>query len=783
MESLFSPIREYGHMSFSEFAHHMFGMKESVPSDARGSFYFKHQGSELLWLIIDEKRDFGLGKTVDYTNILSELAKHQKVDKVLGLYLDTSIIYPSISGGAFAFDIDGSVILGLEGEGKIDVRNAFSSPSIVDIEGKLRVSVASEMNMIISYISLSRSPSIKYVIKSHADVGLKGKLSIKDGRLFNLYVDLPNEKSDILSMNVDVMQVDEYDHETSIQPSRNFNRCLKLFRKIIGYDICTQITLPKHILLSQAPYIQLNGSFATTLSLLKQDRGMRGVLLNIELPDCNSFDTKKFKIEFDMPGSSTSKKHSLEIVNVYPSKPHNQSWNIQIDTQTPYKEAEAKVALANAPVSKLFQVDLVLDRKHRWALLADFETDNIRGNIIKYNTKIEFLCPNRQPVSLSGSILHRKEKKNVIAIELHSRDHSTQHVGVIGTIIKEGNITFIKKSTWKLSTDLNVKLPFFESRFWGIAFKSEKISSDISIHYQKTGCPQQTFKLNYIFQDLSTQYFTKTVTTAEIYSTQNPKYNVQLDWDFQYKPKAHLENELIIKDSSNSRRLLNLLQVSKVERNNDQNFLSENYLLINAPVHKLDYEIKFSVNHDRKQLNTTVNAEMTQHKHAYIKSNLKCYLIKENPLTMTFDFIFQYPGRTIKYFEEVTEISPQNFQGVSKLQWAKDEGYIYEYVYIVKNHANSFHHEFSSVLSASWLQYPMELNGLFKMNENSVDIKGIAAYRGKSPYEIRIEITPRNSSKLSLDLHYENNNVQFDNSDANKILKFDINKPETGHRI
>ncbi|XP_067140166.1 apolipophorins-like [Centruroides vittatus] len=819
METLFSPLGEYGHMSFSEFVHYMFGltkkklrpkwptsrtlnhkhqakidsfsenMKASVPYDAHGSFYFKHQGSELLWVTIDEKSGFSLAKSIGYMNILSELAKDQKVDTTQGLYLDTSVIYPSISGGAITFDIDGSVILRLKGEGKIDLRKAFSSLNDMDIEGKLRVSTASEINMIMSYKLLSQSPSMKYVVKTHGDVALNGKLSIKDGRIFDLYVDLPDEKLDILSMNVDVVLFDEYDRESSIQPSRNFNHCFKLFRKIIGYDICTQITLPKPIISSQASSIPVSGPFATKVSLLKEDRDIRGVLLNIELPDRDSFNTTKFKFEFDTPGSSVSKKHSLEIVYIT-TQNAKKSHELQIDLQTPYKKAKAKVKLASASFLKLFEVDLVVDQTRRWALLVHITSETtkqfVEGRLFtRSHPIIKLICPNRRPILLSGLLAHTKTDTELFTFDLSPSHPSSQLIQVSGMFHKEGNITFNNQSIWELTTKLNVKLPFFNYQISGKTLKNRKIlSSDISIDYEKKDDRRQIFKVNYLFQNLSTQYFTKTTTTVEIHSTENPKYNILLDWDFQYKPKEHLENELIITDGLNPRRILHFLQVSKIDRNNNLNFSSENNIIINVPVQEIDYELKFSVNHDGTQLKTTVDAEMAQHKQSYIKSNLKYHLVQEKPLTMALDFILQYPGRTIKYFDEVTELLPEEYHGISNLQWDKNQEYVLEYVYITKSDVNSFHREFNTVLSTSWLKYPMEIGGLFKMNENSVDIKGIAGYKGKPPYKISVEIIPRKSSKLSSDLRlYGKSNFQLDNSGTNTVLKFDISRPETDRRI
>ncbi|XP_067140168.1 apolipophorins-like [Centruroides vittatus] len=814
LEKLFSPTGEYGHMSFSEFANYMMGLADKkqqpqwptgttshrlqpkvnwfaermttpVPPDLRGSFYFKHMGSELLWVTIDERTDFNFGKAIDFMDILSELARTQKIDTAHSLYLDTCIDYPSISGGAISLDLNGTIIVGLKGEGKIDVRKALSSPQNVDINGKVRVSVAAEANAIMGYRSVSSSARAKYVFKAHGGVVIKGQLVIRDGRVFNMRIDLPEDRIDLLSVSVDVVRPDEYGAEVSYQPSRELKGCIQFLRSVIGHDICTELVLPQPIVRSSSPYVPISGPYATKISLLKHDRSMRALVLNIELPDHNVYSTKKLKIEFDTPGSSYDRKHSLEVVFVEPSS-SQEVWSLDLQLRTPYKEAEARVAAMNSPEKKSLKVDLIVDRNRHWSLVADLEKVD-SGNIVKYDTKLEISYPSSEPLQLVGSISCKKGRKTVISVNLHSNRPSRQPLEISGNFVKEGDITILKPANWKLSTDLRMKLPNLEARIAGTAHQSGKIlSSDMTIDYTRRGRRRNTIRTNLKVQNLSSRSFTKLVTTAELHSSEYPHCNFQLDWDFQYKPMEHLENDLTIKGGTDLKKVLYFLQVSRVQKNGRDKFTSDNRIVITAPTERIDYEMKVSIDHDSSVPNSIIGAEIKKDQRICVKSSLKYFLMSRTPLQMGLDFTLEYPANDllIKSLNQLDEISPNEYRGTSKLQWDREQEANFDYTYRIKSRAKNFHHEIDASFDAPWLRVPIEHKGLLKMSPKSLDIASSTSYKGKAPYKLNIKIAPKGPNKVNLDLpNYAKSDVQFDINSRNTLLKFDISRPQTNRRV
>lgn len=813
LESLFSPTGEYGRMSFSDFAKNMVGMgdkysqpmwssskfyhnkyqpkinsfsegmKFSVPSNARGSFYFKHQGSELLWVSIDKETSLNIGTAVDFMDILTDLSRTQRFDTANALYLDTSIVYPSISGGALTLDVNGSLVVGLKGEGKVDVRKALSSPQNVDIEGKVRVSAATEANVVLYYNSYSKSSSIKYVVKAHGDVVVKGKFSIKDGRLLNMRVDLPEEKIDVLSVSMDVVHVDERGREMSDRPTRDLSGCVSMFRKAIGYDICSEVSLPKPVISSKLPFFPLTGPFATKITLVKQDRSMRGFVLNVELPEHNVYSTKKLKIEFDTPGSSYNRKYSLEVVVVESSDPRDvQSFDIQL--QTPYKVAEARVAVLNSEQKKSLKVDLILDRRRHWALLADMEARS-RGNVKEYETKLQLSSPDKEPIKLAGSVTYKQGRKTVVSINLHSNVPSRQPMQITGDIMKEGDFSLIRQTNWKLSINMNAKLPFLDTQISGVGQQNGKImTTDMTIDYQRPGRRRHNLQINSKVQNLSTRSFTKMITTAEVHSTQNPELGLKIDWDLQYKPSEHLENDLTIKGGSDLRKIFYVLQISKIRKNGRQKFTSDNKLVVTAPEQRIDYELAVSIDHDGETPSSVIGAEIKQDQQIYVKSSIKYYLLSKTPLKVGVDFNLEYPGRDIQSLNEISEISPREYRGTSKLQWQEGQQANFDYTYRIKSQSDNIHHEVDASLDAPWLRVPVEHKGLLRMSGGSLDFRSSTNYKGKKPYKVDAKISPKGMNKLNVDMPtYGKSDVQFDLSGPNTLLKFDITRPETNRRI
>ena len=168
-----------------------------------------------------------------------ELAKEHEIDATKSIqFLDSSLVVPTVVGLPLKLSVDGTAVMDVKIRGKLDLRNIGAAPRSLDIDGSIRprflfnVAIFLLLRTILSLkipqvssdilpqilqnqLQLFCSAAIEVTGEMGVDAwiaktGLKlvntlhtsniadGKIQIQDGQIFNMDINMPNDRVELL---------------------------------------------------------------------------------------------------------------------------------------------------------------------------------------------------------------------------------------------------------------------------------------------------------------------------------------------------------------------------------------------------------------------------------------------------------------------------------------------------------------------------------------------------------------------------------------------------------
>jgi hypothetical protein len=107
--------------------------------ELKGSMYMRIFGNELQYINSDDIKTLLDGKNFNILDFIINLSKEQDYSFTQSfMFLDTSVVIPTISGFPLNISIDGSATINLQASGKMDLRQFSSNPRSVSIDGKIK---------------------------------------------------------------------------------------------------------------------------------------------------------------------------------------------------------------------------------------------------------------------------------------------------------------------------------------------------------------------------------------------------------------------------------------------------------------------------------------------------------------------------------------------------------------------------------------------------------------------------------------------------------------------
>ena len=93
--------------------------------------------------------------------------------------------------------VNGSASVSLDVNGNVDLRNFAASPRNLDINGHIKPSAAIVVSGLMGVDALVTKSTMKMVATMHTSTMIDGKIQLKDGEVFNVELNTPQEKMEI----------------------------------------------------------------------------------------------------------------------------------------------------------------------------------------------------------------------------------------------------------------------------------------------------------------------------------------------------------------------------------------------------------------------------------------------------------------------------------------------------------------------------------------------------------------------------------------------------------
>ncbi|XP_067678851.1 uncharacterized protein [Haliotis asinina] len=370
-----------------------------VKDDLHAAMFLRVFGNELRYMHFDADT---WPLTKDKFNFLDFLIKMSKDHDYSFsnnlMFLDSSIIVPTCAGLPLNLTVHGAATINMNVKGKLDLRNMATKPTSLLIEGVMQPSGAVEITGMMTVDAFVAKTGLKMVSSVHSSSSLKGRVELSRGQIFNLELDMPQDKMEIFNVKSSFFIVhDKVEKEQRmIQENRKTRRVCSGDRlaKFTGVELCGEISFPNASMINDSPYFPFTGpvSFGLTLSKKDTHSGYKMVVKSIATRD------KLFgQLGFDTPGSSVKRAMSLDVAVNYKEKA------MEIGLVTPWKKAVFTSSLVDSVNRKQLKGTLLLDQKDLYGLDTQVRISK-KGSQVTYLPTVELRRLTNTQQILTGSI-------------------------------------------------------------------------------------------------------------------------------------------------------------------------------------------------------------------------------------------------------------------------------------------------------------------------------------------------------------------------------------------
>ncbi|XP_048255783.1 apolipophorins-like [Haliotis rufescens] len=370
-----------------------------VKDDLHAAVFLRIFGNELRYMHFDSS---SWPLTKDKFNFLDFLIKMSKdhdysfANSVM--FLDSSIIVPTCAGLPLNLTVHGAATVNMNVKGKLDLRNLATKPTSLLIEGVMQPSGAVEITGTMTVDAFVAKTGLKMVSSVHSSSSVKGRVELSRGQIFNLELDMPQDKMEIFNVKSSFFIVhDKVEKEQKmVQENRKTRRLCSGDRlaKFTGVELCGDISFPNASMITDSPYFPFTGpvSFGLTLSKKDTHSGYKMVVKSISTRD------KVFgQLGFDTPGSSVKRAMSLDVAVSYKDKA------MEIALVSPWKEASFKSSLVDSVNIKQLKGTLLLDQKDKYGLDTQVRISK-KGSEVTYLPTMDLRRLTNTQQILTGSI-------------------------------------------------------------------------------------------------------------------------------------------------------------------------------------------------------------------------------------------------------------------------------------------------------------------------------------------------------------------------------------------
>jgi hypothetical protein len=701
----------------------------------------KIDGKTVLFL---DSKDLELNFDSVLNQLKQQLEERLEIDRSFALIpFNTRIEFPTINGFPMTLRLNSSLVSGLKADLKLNTRQLSSAL----IEAIVLPSIAIQFEAGIDFEVKNEKKSLELISRMSSSPVLDTKAEVRDGRILNVKINLPKEKQSLVKIEMKVYERDQSNGRRvrSIRGHslKSHKWSTKALNKPLGVAFVSEFSYSKPLF----PLSEINGE----ISFIKTDKSMKSFEMSLEMPPKNAKEMQVFRAMINTPQSEIDRELSAELQL---NTPQNGKKEARLELRSPWKRFNAVAQFRNEDKERAILVELNSDGTKLLTFDLALES-NIRGQKREYRPRLRLqLSPNSEPIALQGSVSVSKGRKNQIQINLEGNQKQL----IKGSFVREG---FEKKSNdFRISSDLTLNLPGIELRISGLGDKASKhMMTDLNVEYKLYNRKKESFKLSAKLQNLTQTQLTKMSAFGELTSTQFPKFNFHLAYNLLRKPFEHIENELTIAWKQQLKDKIHVLQVSKyskMDSTSEQKI--ENTLVLEMTPFSVDYELRANAELNRRGIEgpkynvELIGKDRTGRKENDIKGLFEYRHISRSPLHLSMDASLRTSNREMSYRDELKEVSPNQYNGKTSVQWQRGKAATLDYNYKIKSDSQRTHHEIDAELKTPHSSYPIRHQGLLKMTRNELELKSEVNYQGQQLYHFDSLLNKNGLSKLNVDL-------------------------------
>ncbi|XP_021356772.1 uncharacterized protein LOC110452518 [Mizuhopecten yessoensis] len=413
-------------------------MGNTLDSDEelQGSMYMRVFGNEVKYLNLNKMQDSDSSlNNFNFDAFFAKLIRDGSVSYTYSnMFLDSSIIVPTMIGFPLNLTVNGTLTTGLKGTGQIDLRRP---KSLMLINGNLEPSGAVAISAMMSVDAFITKGGMKMVSTLHTSTSIRGKLELANNKDFTLELDFPRKKSEVINMESSFFMV-QGDQE-KVQNMLDSNVVKTTFctgntlARVSGLNTCVRAKFPN--ISDDAPLFPFTGPVSVNVETTNED-----------LPNGYKFQLKRtstdeqtmLMVSYDTPGSVRDRAVGFNIDIRHVDR------TMEMNLVSPWKKATFTGNLVYTEPLKKIEGDLVVDTTRTYGAVFELQRQE-KKKVINYTPRIVITIPGRDGFSLTGSAVYVKQASltgNVVLTGVHA-----EPIHMNGVLVSTGRR---KKVEWNV---------------------------------------------------------------------------------------------------------------------------------------------------------------------------------------------------------------------------------------------------------------------------------------------------------------------------------------------
>lgn len=350
-------------------------LHQEEEDEPMGSYYLKLFGNELYYH--NFKGIENALPEITFSNVfdvIRKLAAKESIEYTKSYDLIKSdFTFPTIAGLPIKLSLDGKAVVGL----KLDGQFSFESLNSFNIEGTFHPSAAVTIDAAMLVDAFVTKSGVKMVSTMHSSTPISGKAIINKGKLVDLVINTPNEKTEIFDMTNEFFNIENGVDKKKEQSLSNIKRCVS--NRVLGMDLCYEFDLSLRLMTSIPSDLRVN--------LVKTD-SHSGYIIKYT----NEMD--KISLLFSMPGSQKDKNWSASLTR--------KTGNYELDLHF-IINANAKLSYVFNEKENYLDASFILNDLYKYAMKLHYKKEDdsslkgLTGEIL-----VEYSIPDKDIFYFTG---------------------------------------------------------------------------------------------------------------------------------------------------------------------------------------------------------------------------------------------------------------------------------------------------------------------------------------------------------------------------------------------